>query len=293
MAPTSPASTPVPTAVRSPLKSSRRLRPDPASTPDGAGSPFTTPPPAGAKRRSRSPHASPSAFYSADGASEGRVSAAILFIEESMKAMEGRHAAEIQGLQEANLLLRRDLYGVRDDLRDQAAAALTQANAALRYELGQLESKARTLENETFGRIKILEDELKKHEAHLQSSHNAKPEDARILANCFKYLDEQVEKVKATVVQGIGSASVPGPALLGRLAGIEAEIVGLKADLAGAGAEIVGLKADLAVAAAVPTFLRAPPGYSQPQASSWQPQPPETASLNLRGAYAAGGHGAM
>ena len=185
------------------------------------------------------------------------MSAAILLIEESMKAMEGRHAAEIQGLQEANLLLCRDLYGVRDDLRDQAAAALTQANAALRDELGQLESKARTLENETFGRIKILEDELKKHEAHLQSSHDAKPEDARILTSCFKYLDEQVEKVKAATAL----ANVPGPALLGRLDAIEAEIVGLKADVAAAG----------------PVPLRPPPGYSQ-----------ESPSLNLRGAYAAG-----
>ena len=81
-----------------------------------------------------------------------------------MKEMAGRHAAEIQGLKEANLMLRRDLYGVRDDLRDQAAAALTQAHAALRDELGKLahavvtervrdlESKAHVFEIETFGR---------------------------------------------------------------------------------------------------------------------------------------------
>ena len=46
------------------------------------------------------------------------MSAAVHLLEESMKAMDGRHAAEIQGLKEANLMLRRDFYGVRDDLRD-------------------------------------------------------------------------------------------------------------------------------------------------------------------------------
>ena len=85
------------------------------------------------KRRSRSPHTSPSAVRG-----EGRVSAAVYFLEESMKEMAGRHAAELQSMKEANLMLRRDLFSVRDDLRDQAAAALAQAHAALRDELGQL-----------------------------------------------------------------------------------------------------------------------------------------------------------
>ena len=123
--------------------------------------------------------------------------------------MAGRYDVEIQGAKDANVVLRRELYAIRDT----SAAALAQAHAELRDELGRLvkdlESKAHTLEMKTFGRIKILEDEPKKHEAHLQSSHDAKPGDARILADCFKYLDEQVEKVKATVVQGIGLASVP------------------------------------------------------------------------------------
>ena len=157
--------------------------------------------------------------------------------------MERRHAAEIQGLKEANLMLRRDLYGVRDDLRD-----------GLRNELGQLvhdvaaerikdlEAKARVFEVETFGRIKALENEVekaaaaaaaaavvasateiqalgyiktiegqvKKHEAYIQASHDAKPEDARIIAYCFKHLEEQVEKTKAAL------QILHGPALLDR-----------------------------------------------------------------------------
>ena len=150
----------------------------------------------------RSPHTSPSAVRG-----EGRVSAAVYLLEESMKEMAGRHAAELQSMKEANLMLRRDLFSVRDDLRAQAAAALAQAHAALRHELSQLaaerfkdlESKAHTFEIETFGRIKILNDELEKaaaanvsmvgrttnledrvkaHEVYIQASHDSKPEDA-------------------------------------------------------------------------------------------------------------------
>ena len=134
-----------------------------------------------------------------------------------MKEMAGRHAAELQSMKEANLMLRRDLFSVRDDLRDQAAAALAQAHAALRHELGQLaaerfkdlESKAHTFEIETFGRIKILNDELEKaaaanvsmvghtttledrvkaHEVYIKAYHESKPEDARIIAHCIKHL---------------------------------------------------------------------------------------------------------
>ena len=93
--------------------------------------------------------------------------------------MAGRYDVEIQGAKDANVVLRRELCAIRDT----SAAALAQAHAELRDELGRLvkdlESKAHTFEMKTFGRIKILEDEPKKHEAHLQSSHDAKPGDAR------------------------------------------------------------------------------------------------------------------
>ena len=78
--------------------------------------------------------------------------------------MAGRYDVEIQGAKDANVVLRCELYAVRDT----SAAALAQAHAELRDELGRLvkdlESKAHTFEIETFGRIKILEDELKKQQ---------------------------------------------------------------------------------------------------------------------------------
>ena len=38
-----------------------------------------------------------------------------------MKVMAGRYDGEIHGLKEANMLLRRDLFKVRDEIRDNAA----------------------------------------------------------------------------------------------------------------------------------------------------------------------------
>ena len=91
--PGSPGSAPVPSTGRSPGMFTRRLRPDTASPPGWAHASPPTPPPVTSpqapdrlrrKRRSRSPHASPASVHAADGASEGRVSAAVYFLEESM-----------------------------------------------------------------------------------------------------------------------------------------------------------------------------------------------------------------
>ena len=92
---------------------------------------------------------------------------------------------EIRGLKEANVLLRRDPFKVRDEIRDNAASIVAER-------VKELEAKACVFEVATFGRIAALEDELKKAAAAAATTSSANTREVPALDR-VKVLEDQLK----------------------------------------------------------------------------------------------------